>query len=262
MTGSGCRARGSSRAMWKAGQGHHGVEAHVIFTAECPGIGQSRGSDQLLELGSLLELIHDQAHELRGRRFLHQRDQRLDRAEVQSLRRSPAETVPSSRSAAVAEPTVAISIPRPTSARNSRLLPPHSSWSPFSRQNASRLDRQPAQERILDPPSFLMRNGRRARTISRIHPRSSTACRCDGQWLGCSARLSQVLDCSISVPWSRDPIHEPTTNLLLLRDSFVVTFALHGRLDAHCPTGARECASASCEGRSQSESAWAAHHAG
>ena len=62
------------------------METHIVLTAKSPGIGQGRSRDQLLELGSSLELLDDQTDKFRWRRFLHQRDQRLDGAEGQTLR--------------------------------------------------------------------------------------------------------------------------------------------------------------------------------
>ena len=74
-----------ARHVERRGEGHHGVEAHVVFAAEGAGVGQGGGGDQAFQLGALLELIDDQADDLGGRSFLHQRDQRLDGPELETL---------------------------------------------------------------------------------------------------------------------------------------------------------------------------------
>ena len=74
-----------ARHVERRGEGHHGVEAHVVFAAEGAGVGQGGGGDQAFQLGALLELLDDQADDLGGRSFLHERDQRLDGPELETL---------------------------------------------------------------------------------------------------------------------------------------------------------------------------------
>ena len=65
------------------------MEADVVLAAERAGVGQGRRGDQPLQLGPLGELLDHGADELLGGRLLHERDQRLDRAEGQPLRLLP-----------------------------------------------------------------------------------------------------------------------------------------------------------------------------
>ncbi len=62
-------------------QRHHGVEADVILAAESTHVGQGRGRDQVLEVGSLLPALSEDGQQFAGRRFLEQFDHRLQFAE-------------------------------------------------------------------------------------------------------------------------------------------------------------------------------------
>ena len=67
-------------------QGHEGVIAVVIVTAEGAGIGERRGRDQLAEFESAIQLADEDRQQLVGRRLLQQRHERFTAAESQRVR--------------------------------------------------------------------------------------------------------------------------------------------------------------------------------
>ena len=47
-------------------QRHHGVEADVVFAAECPGVGQRRCRNEASQLRSALQFVNHDRHDTRG----------------------------------------------------------------------------------------------------------------------------------------------------------------------------------------------------
>lgn len=68
-------------------QRHERMEADVIMSAKRSGVGQCSRRNERAQVGPILQLLDKNRHELVGRRFLHQHDQRLEPAELKHCRR-------------------------------------------------------------------------------------------------------------------------------------------------------------------------------
>ena len=73
------------------GDGHHSMEADVVFAAKGAGVGQSGGGDERAQLGAAVEFFGECGEEFVDWSFLHQRHQRFERAEGESIFRFSAE---------------------------------------------------------------------------------------------------------------------------------------------------------------------------